>query len=64
LRPPAGCGYGEHVERTVEVACLLKEMLLLRGWLKSLLVVLSIEPPPEHSDVRSIFNRVLASGRA
>jgi glutamate/tyrosine decarboxylase-like PLP-dependent enzyme len=60
-------GYGEHVERTVELAGLLKEKLLLRGWLianQSLLAVLCIEPPPGYSDVRSIVNRVLASGRA
>jgi glutamate/tyrosine decarboxylase-like PLP-dependent enzyme len=60
-------GYGEHVERTVELAGLLKEELASRGWSirnQSLLAVLCIEPPPGYSDVRSIVNRVLSSGRA
>jgi glutamate/tyrosine decarboxylase-like PLP-dependent enzyme len=60
-------GYGEHIERAIELAGLLKEKLLFRGWLianQSLLAVLCIEPPPGYGDVRSIVNRVLASGRA
>jgi glutamate/tyrosine decarboxylase-like PLP-dependent enzyme len=60
-------GYGEHVERAIELADLLKKKLLFRGWLianQSLLAVLCIEPPPGYGDARSIVNRVLASGRA
>jgi glutamate/tyrosine decarboxylase-like PLP-dependent enzyme len=60
-------GYGEHVERAIELAALLKDKLLCQGWSianQSLLAVLCIQPPPGSSDVRSIVNRVLASGRA
>jgi aromatic-L-amino-acid decarboxylase len=60
-------GYGEHVERSIELAALLKRTLTLQGWSianQSLLAVLCIEPPPGCGEVRSIVNRVLASGRA
>ena len=42
-------GYARHVERAIELAALLKEMLLARGWTianQSTLAVLCIEPPP------------------
>jgi glutamate/tyrosine decarboxylase-like PLP-dependent enzyme len=60
-------GYGEHVERSIELIDLLKEKLVARGWLianESSLAVLCIEPPPGFGDVRSIVGRIVASGRA
>ncbi len=60
-------GYGEHVERSVALAELLKGELSRRGWEivnSSPLAVLCIKPPPGFGDVRSIVARVLASGRA
>jgi glutamate/tyrosine decarboxylase-like PLP-dependent enzyme len=60
-------GYGEHVERAIELAGVLKDKLASEGWSivnRSLLAVLCIEPPAGGSNVRSIVNRVLASGRA
>ena len=60
-------GYGEHVERSIELTCLLKEKLFALGWSianASPLSVLCIKPPPGLGDVRSIVNRVLASGHA
>jgi glutamate/tyrosine decarboxylase-like PLP-dependent enzyme len=60
-------GYGEHVERSIELIALLKEKLVARGWSianESLLAVLCIEPPPGYGEVGSIVSRVLASGRA
>ena len=60
-------GYGEHVERAIELAGWLRERLVPQGWSianQSLLAVLCIEPPPGYGDVRSIVNRILASGRA
>ncbi len=60
-------GYGEHVERSVELAGLLRERIAERGWRianNSSLAVLCIEPPPGSPDVRSIVSRILFSGRA
>lgn len=60
-------GYGKHVERAVELASFLRERLSSRGWSianQSLLAVLCAEPPPGHGEVRSIVNRVVASGLA
>ena len=60
-------GYGEHVERSVALAELLKGELTRRGWEivnSSPLAVLCIKPPVGFGDVRSIVARVLASGRA
>jgi len=60
-------GYGEHVERSLELIGLLKEELSARGWRianDSPVGVLCVEPPPGFGDVRSIVSRVLASGRA
>ena len=60
-------GYGRHVERAIELAALLEESLMARGWRianNSALAVLCIEPPPGEGDVRAIVDRVLASGRA
>ena len=60
-------GYGEHVERSIELIGLLKHKLVARGWRISnepSLAVLCIEPPPGLGEVRSIVSRVVASGRA
>src|SRR5216684_5868173 len=60
-------GYGEHVERAIELTALLKEKLVARRWLienDSPLAVLCITPPPGSGEVRSIVGRVLSSGRA
>jgi glutamate/tyrosine decarboxylase-like PLP-dependent enzyme len=60
-------GYGEHVERAIELIASLRAKLICQGWSianDSPLAVLCIEPPPGRSGVRSIVNRVLASGRA
>jgi glutamate/tyrosine decarboxylase-like PLP-dependent enzyme len=60
-------GYGDHTERSVALADLLKDELAQRGWKtvnSSPLAVLCIKPPPGSGDIRSIVARVLASGRA
>jgi glutamate/tyrosine decarboxylase-like PLP-dependent enzyme len=60
-------GYGRHVERAIELAALLEETLVARGWTianRSALAVLCIEPPQGAGDARTIVDRVLASGRA
>lgn len=60
-------GYGEHVERSLELTELLKAQLVRRGWSianSSPLAVLCINPPQGFTDSRSIVDHVLASGRA
>lgn len=60
-------GYAEHMEQSLELIGLLKEMLAARGWRianDSPVGVLCVEPPPALGDTRSIVSRVLASGRA
>jgi glutamate/tyrosine decarboxylase-like PLP-dependent enzyme len=60
-------GYGEHVERSVEMALRLRNELLPRGWTivnDSPLAVLCIRPPPGSPDARDIVSKVLESGRA
>ena len=60
-------GFGEHVERSLELITLLKEQLSTRGWHianDSLVGVLCVEPPTGHGDPRLVVGRVLASGRA
>jgi aromatic-L-amino-acid decarboxylase len=60
-------GYARHVERAIDLAALLREALLARGWTianRSPLAVLCVEPPPGAGDARAIVGRVLASGRA
>jgi glutamate/tyrosine decarboxylase-like PLP-dependent enzyme len=60
-------GYGEHVERAIELAGLLRQRLVRQGWSianQSLVAVLCIEPPTGYGELRPIVNRVLASGRA
>ncbi len=60
-------GYGEHVERSIELTELLKVELTRRRWSianSSPLAVLCVKPPAGFRDVRSIVDHVLASGRA
>ena len=60
-------GYARHVERAIELAALLKETLLARGWRvanQSVLAVLCVEPPLGAVDARTIVGRVLATGQA
>src|SRR5262249_47936868 len=60
-------GYGEHVERSVELARLLKEKLLANGWRianGSPVAVLCIEPPPRFGPAQSMVHHGLASGCA
>jgi glutamate/tyrosine decarboxylase-like PLP-dependent enzyme len=60
-------GYGEHVERAIDLTASLRAKLICQGWSianNSPLAVLCVEPPPGGSGVGSIVNRVLASGRA
>ncbi len=60
-------GYGQHVERAVEVAARAREQLAVRGWQvanDSQLAVLCVIPPPGYPAIRDIVKRVLASGRA
>jgi glutamate/tyrosine decarboxylase-like PLP-dependent enzyme len=60
-------GYGQHVERSVDLIAQLRDDLLERGWRianDSSLAVLCVEPPHGSPDARTIAGRVLASGRA
>jgi glutamate/tyrosine decarboxylase-like PLP-dependent enzyme len=60
-------GYGEHVERAVQVIERVKERLMERGWTAlndSPLAVLCTAPSLGSQDVRAIVSRLLASGRA
>ncbi len=60
-------GYGQHVERSIELSALLGADLTTRRWSivnESPLAVLCVQPPPGSNEVRSIVDQVLASGRA
>jgi aromatic-L-amino-acid/L-tryptophan decarboxylase len=60
-------GYAEHVERAVALIKLLEHTLAKRGWVvtnNALLAVLCVRPPPGAANVRSIVQRIVASGRA
>ena len=60
-------GYGEHVERSIELTRLLKERLIGLGWSianDSPLAVLCVNPPSGSGPARSIVSKVIASGRA
>ena len=60
-------GYGEHVERAIELISQLRSLLLARGWTianGSTLAVLCVDPPPGRGEIQKIASRVLASGRA
>jgi glutamate/tyrosine decarboxylase-like PLP-dependent enzyme len=60
-------GYAQHVERAVALIASLRELLLEQGWRianDSPVAVLCVEPPATAPDVRTIANRVLASGQA
>ncbi|MDP9065518.1 MAG: pyridoxal-dependent decarboxylase [Pseudomonadota bacterium] len=60
-------GLGAHVERSVAIAEEIKNRLTGRGWSvanESALAVLDVIPPPELGNVRTLVQRVVASGRA
>jgi glutamate/tyrosine decarboxylase-like PLP-dependent enzyme len=60
-------GYAQHVERSIQLALMLRDRLEVRGWSiinDSPLAVLCIRPPSGFDKVRSIVSRLLASGRA
>jgi glutamate/tyrosine decarboxylase-like PLP-dependent enzyme len=60
-------GYGEHVEKSIELARLLKEELVARRWRianNSPLAVLCIAPPVKFGEARPIVKRVLDGGKA
>jgi glutamate/tyrosine decarboxylase-like PLP-dependent enzyme len=60
-------GYATHVERSVDLIALLEKQLAAKGWgiaNQSPVGVLCVEPPPGSAGVRSIVERVVASGRA
>jgi aromatic-L-amino-acid decarboxylase len=60
-------GYGEHVERSVWLAGLLKQELAEQGWKivnDSTMAVVCAEPPTGFPDAQSIARGVVASGSA
>jgi glutamate/tyrosine decarboxylase-like PLP-dependent enzyme len=60
-------GYADHIEKSVSLAAFLKNLLSDRGWLianESCLAVLCLEPPAGHAGVRTVVDRVVASGHA
>src|SRR5208337_1931638 len=60
-------GYGEHVERSVQLAGLLKNELAEQGWRianDSAMAVVCAEPPTGFPDAQSIAREVVASGSA
>ena len=60
-------GYGEHVERSIELAALLRRELTSRGWRAandSHLAVLCVDPPPSFPDAVSIAAAIVSSGAA
>jgi glutamate/tyrosine decarboxylase-like PLP-dependent enzyme len=60
-------GYAAHVERSIALIDCLKERLIGLGWSvvnDPLLAVLCVDPPAGSSAVRTIVERVVASGRA
>ena len=60
-------GYGRHVERAIDLIAHLGNELATRGWTianESSMAVLCVEPPSGSADVKSIVDRVLASGQA
>ncbi|MGH9614737.1 MAG: pyridoxal phosphate-dependent decarboxylase family protein, partial [Bryobacteraceae bacterium] len=60
-------GYGEHVERAIDLIAQLRPLLVARGWKianDSTLAVLCVEPPPGRGEIQAIASRVLASGQA
>ena len=60
-------GYGEHVERSVQLAELLRQELCQRGWKivnNSTMAVVCAEPPIGFPDAQSIARDVVASGSA
>ena len=59
-------GYARHVERSIELAAMLRHRLETRGWSivnNSPLAVLCIKPPSAVGNVRAVVSRLLATGR-
>jgi len=59
-------GYARHIERSIELAAMLRCRLETLGWSivnNSPLAVLCIKPPSAFGNVRSIVGRLLATGR-
>jgi glutamate/tyrosine decarboxylase-like PLP-dependent enzyme len=60
-------GYGAHVERAVQLMALLRCTMIAKGWSvanDSPAAVLCLLPPAGPGQVRSIVERIVASGRA
>ncbi|HTY56645.1 MAG TPA: pyridoxal-dependent decarboxylase [Candidatus Binataceae bacterium] len=60
-------GYGQHVERSIELSAVVANELVTRGWLlanDSPLAVVCVKPPRGSDNVRSIVARVVATGSA
>jgi glutamate/tyrosine decarboxylase-like PLP-dependent enzyme len=60
-------GYGSHVERAVQLMALLRRTMIAKGWSvvnDSPAAVVCLLPPAGSAQVRSIVERVVASGKA
>ena len=60
-------GYADHVERSIDLATLLRDEMARLGWRvanDTSLAVLCLEPPAGYPDAASIASAVVASGRA
>jgi glutamate/tyrosine decarboxylase-like PLP-dependent enzyme len=60
-------GYAEHVERSIDLAATLANLLVARGWKQvnaSPMAVLCMVPPGDDHDVRAIASAVVKSGIA
>ncbi len=60
-------GYGDHIDRAVDNAALLRDQMLRRGWTianASELAVICLEPPTGSADPSAIAERVVRSGSA
>nr|WP_321983114.1 pyridoxal-dependent decarboxylase [uncultured Lichenicoccus sp.] len=60
-------GYADHVERSIELAALLRDEMRRLGWNvanDTSLAVLCLDPPEGFPDATSIASQVVASGRA
>ena len=60
-------GYAKHVERSVELAELIRDRLMSTGWThvnRSSLAVVCLAPPPGAPEARAIARSVVESGAA
>lgn len=67
LAAASWAGYGRHIEHSIDCAALLRDKLVELGWHvvnASPVAVLCLIPPLGSLDVKTIADRVLASGRA